>query len=752
MADALDLIQKHRIAGNMKFFIAELKKELGIEKLALQNPKPMTPDGLPYDAYDTEKTVDQLRKSAENEADPEKKAKIEAQADGLAANIQELVIKMRDGLLMVPGFNGVPFDAEISDRGFAGSDLCGWFPSPFTVRELEMLRLINSLTDRPGWEELVFDASTMQTWRSEAMAQFPLISPKTWDWCEAELRDKAQRWQETGLIMVLNAASGVCKSDTIIPPSVAMEIQGFVNSALKESDGQMDWAPASNQQVWNLIDPSLYPLVRERTRVLVSSGSVPLEKTLDAYGQGEAPPPLHEDRHDWEVEKYIYSLRYQWLPCEVEFCGPAGSTDVRITSYVNNLHPREQRPFYRVLESVISKTIEPWNQALIRLAFAGPLWAGREPMRIRTFGVEWDNRYPQWAEDLPTTLDVDKSTEDYPRALARLKEYLSLPEYGLKVQWSYNSTREIPADWEATLSLREVVNIKYSRMFRFQHSEPGTTYSYEDWKAGRTAHAIKSHEIKDPMVHNEILRAKDEVDHQFQTVKLQDEFREKGLQIIVKLGGIELAPDNPSFLGEDWHVDGLANEHIAGVALYCFDLGNVANPRISFAHEISMDADDFSFSYFNWDIPYLERLFGVQNEKPSFQELGSVSIRQGGLIAFPNCIYHRLESFELVDKARPGRCRFLTLWLVDPYYRIRSTRNVPPQRLDWWEQEARSHLSSAHPLPQELADQIITEAGLWLMNLPEAQHHRRERAKEEALAYEKIRSQIERNTICLLKQ
>lgn len=69
------------------------------------------------------------------------------------------------------------------------------------------------------------------------------------------------------------------------------------------------------------------------------------------------------------------------------------------------------------------------------------------------------------------------------------------------------------------------------------------------------------------MVHNEILRAKDEVDHQFQTVKLQDEFREKGLQIIVKLGGIELAPDNPSFLGEDWHVDGLANERGGSLVL-----------------------------------------------------------------------------------------------------------------------------------------------------------------------------------------
>jgi hypothetical protein len=679
-----------------------------------------------------------------------------------------------DGPLMVPGFNGVPFDVELSDRVFAGSDRYDWYPSPFTARELEMLRLMNSLTDRPGWEELVFDAPIMQTWRSEAMAQFPLISPKAWEWCEAELRDKAQRWQETGLIMVLNAASGVCKSDTIVPPAVTAEIQDFVTSALNESAGQKDWEPSSNQQVWNLIDPSLYPLTRERTRVLTSGGSVPLEHTLDTYRQGEIPPPLHDEKKDWEREKCLYSLRYQWLPCDVEFCGPAGSTDVRIISYINNLHPHEQHPFYRTLENVISKAIEPWNQVLIRLAFEWPegerpRWAGREPMRIRTFGVEWDNRYPQWAEDLPTTLDVDRSTEGYQRALARVKEYLSLPEYGVKVQWSYNPTREIPADWEATLSLREVVNIKYSRMFQFQHSEPGTTYSYEDWKAGRTAQAIvgpqdyygadrstelwrNRREIMDPMLHNEMFRARDEVDHQFQTVKLQDEFHEKGLQIIVQLGGIELTPDKPSFLGEGWHADGLLNEHIAGVAMYCFDLENVTNTRISFAQQISMPGAKFSFDWGEWDVPYLEELFGVQNGGPAFQELGSVSIRQGGLITFPNCLRHRLESFELVDKARPGRCRFLTLWLVDPYYRICSTRNVPPQRLDWWEQEARSHLLSAHPLPQELADQIIAETGPWLMNLPEAQHHRRERAKDETVAREKDTKQIERNTICLVKR
>jgi hypothetical protein len=249
-----------------------------------------------------------------------------------------------------------------------------------------------------------------------------------------------------------------------------------------------------------------------------------------------------------------------------------------------------------------------------------------------------------------------------------------------------------------------------------------------------------------------MLRARDEINHQFQTVKLQDEFREKGLQIIVKLGGIELTPNNPSFLGEDWHADGLLNEHIAGIAMYCFDLENVINARISFAQPISMSDEVFSFADNEWDVPYLEELFGVRDEGPAFQELGAVSIRQGGLITFPNCLRHRLESFELVDKARPGRCHFLTLLLVDPSYRICSTRNVPPQRLDWWEQEARSHLSLAHPLPQELADQIIAETGPWLMSLPEARHHRRERAKDEAVAREKDREEIEDNTICLVKR
>jgi hypothetical protein len=45
---------------------------------------------------------------------------------------------------------------------------------------------------------------------------------------------------------------------------------------------------------------------------------------------------------------------------------------------------------------------------------------------------------------------------------------------------------------------------------------------------------------------------------------------------------------------------------------------------------------------------------------------------------------HRVSSFHLKDPTKPGHRRFIALWLVDPFQRVISTANVPPQQLDWW--------------------------------------------------------------------
>ncbi|KAF7166891.1 hypothetical protein CNMCM6106_002535 [Aspergillus hiratsukae] len=50
-----------------------------------------------------------------------------------------------------------------------------------------------------GWESKGKGPLLPGPWGLDGQGRgaIPLISPKAWEWCEAELRDKAQRWQET---------------------------------------------------------------------------------------------------------------------------------------------------------------------------------------------------------------------------------------------------------------------------------------------------------------------------------------------------------------------------------------------------------------------------------------------------------------------------------------------------------------------------------------------------------------------------
>lgn len=65
---------------------------------------------------------------------------------------------------------------------------------------------------------------------------------------------------------------------------------------------------------------------------------------------------FHGEQSEWPHWRYgnyhFYSKRYQWLPCEVAF---RGDDEVEITSYINNLHPRQHEPLYKALESIIAK-------------------------------------------------------------------------------------------------------------------------------------------------------------------------------------------------------------------------------------------------------------------------------------------------------------------------------------------------------------------------------------------------------------
>lgn len=99
----------------------------------------------------------------------------------------------------------------------------------------------------------------------------------------------------------------------------------------------------------------------------------------------------------------MWSGRFQWLPCDVL---STGEEDVRITSYINNLHP-SHKDLYRVIEMVIAKSIPLWNEVL---------WSTERtlyPTRIDLEGYSY--LYPQGTK-APRLANAESSNGDSERA------------------------------------------------------------------------------------------------------------------------------------------------------------------------------------------------------------------------------------------------------------------------------------------------------------------------------------------------
>ncbi|KAL5365569.1 hypothetical protein BJX96DRAFT_181784 [Aspergillus floccosus] len=632
--------------------------------------------------------------------------------------------------IQVPGLHGVPVNILLPCDRFATGVNESWWPVPIlTVKELAIMDLINTITDRLDWHRAVFDQHVIAQWREDAMASSPLINDKTWGWCLQELQDKARQFDRDGRLVVFNTDSGVCKSDTAISAALESQLSNSVERLSRQPIQQKLEAG-----VTNLVDPSLFSLVYGRTKILVGGQSYGMDanswSSCNREDQVVSDRPHlveHGENWTWEAGRSLWSSKFQWLPCEVEFTGPPGSTDVHISSYINNLHLTNHE-MYSAIETVISGSIKQWNEILVRNKWIGGCCrhCPREPMRIRTYGVEWKAQFPEWAKKLPPKRDEGKlSAEEHQAMSALVETYLQEPESTDEVRWNRVRTQRIPPDWKTRWGLLRTALTKYANTFIFEHSDPGTAYSYEDWKAGRTGKAIvgPSHYeyvCHPEFEHTEFMEAnpwlapyewmyapkeKDPNDHEFYTVALQDEFREKGLQVVVRIHSIELDPETPSFPGADWHIEGNANERIVANTIYAFDLENMSEPQISFRQRCTHDtatwvydrigaldsdddedlSDEIHMKNNLWDIKYIGRLFGMEDMQgsPGWQQLGEVKMPPGRLISFPNAFQRRMGPVQLQDNSKPGHCRFLTLSLVDPTYRLCSTRNVLPQQPDW---------------------------------------------------------------------
>ncbi|KAI1322089.1 hypothetical protein F5Y16DRAFT_387533 [Xylariaceae sp. FL0255] len=320
------------------------------------------------------------------------------------------------GRLRLPGFGKSLKDApsEMFVHALAGSR--HQFKSEgLKLREVRMMAFMNQITDKPRWEEKVFDETIVARWREEAMspeAQASMnldgdvyMSEEMFEYCIKELRDKVPEFKECGIVNILDAEIAVAKSDSAISKSLAEALKKALKPLEVGPDHLKDWHPGSDGKVLDLVHPSLFPMVYGTTPVLPfgdvfnATGKVPLEGCEKFTGKGET---YQVD----EVKDDAVLGSTQWLPSDITWTASGGT---KIDSYINNLHPTDHADLYNVLEDFVTATVPLWERCLFKKK-------GSSETRISGWGeseAKYNYRYAEGVKYDRPPLREGEGEDDY---------------------------------------------------------------------------------------------------------------------------------------------------------------------------------------------------------------------------------------------------------------------------------------------------------------------------------------------------
>lgn len=451
------------------------------------------------------------------------------------------------------------------------------------------------------------------------------------------------------------------KSDKLIPHHLREALKSAIAPLENVPPECQDWHPGSDGKVLDLIHPSMWPLVFNRSLILPYK-RIGLDDCLDHCGLGEVIPGPTKRNEDEDLYRYVghsnshsglfevASTRFQWLPCEVDLTGE----HPRIESYINNLHPTHHAALYPVIEQIIGKCLPAWD-----IVYRWPM----EFLSKRIFPDANNVGIGCIAEEI---CDSDDECHLWNRPVNADE-----PERGENEHceaWYERSERQrLDTEW-------------------FQENHPLTIPE----PTGNPEHylSLKADKVK------------------------KSGFFDKAstIQVIVKLANIHLTPEKPSYDGGAWHLEGQINERICATALYYYDNENITESRLEFRTAANEEFLETNFMYEGTTEDMMEHVFAIRADADTLQDIGSVLTREDRMLFFPNVYQHHVSPFELVDRTRPGHRKILALFLVDPKVTIISTANVPPQRLDWWTEHALGNTFIGN-LPVEVRDLVTDRMG-----------------------------------------
>ncbi|KAJ2749942.1 hypothetical protein GGI19_005384 [Coemansia pectinata] len=542
-----------------------------------------------------------------------------------------------------------------------------------TLSERRIRQMSGAIRAKPDWVSKSQSAEICERWKAEAKAQN--LTDLEVDYVFAELGYYASL-HKADTNIILGAVDGVWCSDSLVDDETTKALKDYAAILENVPARDKDWHPNSNDQVLNLIHPSLFPLIYKRSSVLSEPIASPLA-ALELKSFGSFPgtplnwsralnPSPNKDESDEDHTKRLVRVpmrselpggaqpnfyvplpsvpyasdKFCWLPSEFRVDSDGATT---IESYINNLHPRKHAALYPIIGSIFSKFVPMLEQVVTdyvhqrgqRVVPDPYNWFRSEQAEPEDYDAEdFDERYEQWEE---------------------------------------------------------------SKIFIHPQPEPFVTPDRPT-----TPYCLRG----------------------------------RRLQAIVKMSNIELTPEKPDYDGGNWHVEAMANERIIATGIYYYDVENIAESNLKFREavdeDISYEQNDRRGMNSAYGI-YEEK---DDDEVPLAQNIGHIEIKNGRCLVFPNIYQHQVSSFKLADPTKPGHRKILAFFFIDPSTRIPSTEIVPPQQQSWWTENVLS-TSPLGELPLLVTEGILNQVD-FPISLDEAKSIRLELMAERSVSNDDV--------------
>jgi len=185
---------------------------------------------------------------------------------------------------------------------------------------------------------------------------------------------------------------------------------------------------------------------------------------------------------------------------------------------------------------------------------------------------------------------------------------------------------------------------------------------------------------------NNICNAFNELIPSFSKIIDKDLTRKQNLQVIVKIGSINLSTENIRYLGGEWHKEGMSHENIVATAVHYILIENIEDSTLRFKKPYPKFNP--SRSYPQNDIRYIDRHYDVEDNDMDERtvdvifnkDLGSIECKETYTVVFPNTLIHKVGTCDLSSGKNLGYRTILAFFLINPDKRIISTKDVDPQQ------------------------------------------------------------------------